>query len=1085
MIICPTCGFGENPDLSRFCAQCAAPLNGALTSTPTDPLLATTAAAPQPTKRVAVQDLTPERGQTLSVDTVLQGHYTVLQKLSEGGMGAVYLAEDTKLFNKLCVVKEMLPFYTTDEERRIAERNFEREARTLAHLRHPGIPEVYDYFVEEGRYYLVMAFVEGKDLGKVLAELGAPLDEEEAARYGLQMARVLDYLAGLNPPVMHRDIKPGNIIVEQSTGQLKLVDFGIARESLGSERQDATGSMIMGTRGYAPPEQFAGQATPTSDIYALGATLHHLLTGQHPLKAAVPFQFPSIRERRPELPASLDALLLEMVRIDASQRPSAQEVRKRFERLSGTQVAQNAFVMRNGVEVYSTGELVQACERSPETGRFHLMQGHMREWYLGQNRHDLAGWADQCVAEAPNEFVALEWFLRGADPALPAPVLKLDEEFIDFGEVERDSSYTLLVPFSNAARGYLVVAAASHVPWLRVETEYAGCYAGEQGQLQVTLDTRGMPEGMHTHEALALAWEDQQLRVPARLTVIWPPGGQLLPEVLDFGPVLEAQAPATRQIALRNTGGSDWVGRIQSDAPWLGVQSGTFRIPSQREMTLPVTVYPHGLALGASQQGRITLISNGGSQVALAAARLVRPWYLGRSRLRRWLAFAAPALLSVAGLAFGMAFLAQMLLARSQAPPGGALSVAVGLAAWVLGLLVAGVFTPAIDELENYHHGGDLALDLPAARFRPSQAAITVIVAAVAGLVIGVSYGRWAAPDGGQRALWALAGLALGALAGWLARLGSSDTLIGTRAVPGLAWLAQRPTALALLRTAAAALSLALLAAMTRGQQAEPSLTLPALAALAGLVVTSDGYPYLPLRLRQWLSWIRPTLLIVLTSTGLYLVAEQIVVGRAAGGQATNITLLAALALAGRLGGAALGVASHDEVGFLWRRELRRIGPLALILLVAASALLWLFNTLLSALGLTNILGISQALTLPLVALLALGLSGQSHLVRGWLERGRKSAGGWLKQYQIPEQAQSLAAFQANPLQRLSPGLLAAAYPPLMLASAVVIAVLSAPLVVLLLGQLLALLVLVAVVGGVLWYAFRRKPTASAVGGGQ
>ena len=548
----------------------------------------------------------------------------------------------------------------------------------------------------------------------------------------------------------------------------------------------------MGTRGYAPPEQFAGQATPTSDIYALGATLHHLITGKHPLKATVPFQFVSIRERRPELSPALDAVLLEMVRIDASLRPSAEDVKTRFERLSGTQVAHTAFVMRNGAEVFSAGELVQACERSPETGRFHLMQGHIREWFLSQKRHDLAGWADQCVAGAPDDRVALEWFLRGAEPTLPVPELKLDEEAVDFGEVERDSSYSLLVPFTNATRGYLVVAAASHVPWLRVETEYAGCYAGEQGQLQITLDTRGMPEGLHVREALALAWEQQQRLVPARLTVTWPPGGQLAPEILDFGVVMDNQAPPTRQIALRNTGGSDWVGRIQSDAPWLAVQGGTFRIPSQREMALPVTAYPQRLRLGELAQGRITLISNGGSQVTTAAAQLVRPWYLGRGRLRRWLAFAAPSLLSVAGLAFGMATLAAAIVVPGKAPPGTALTIAIGLAAWILGLLVAGSFTPALNELENFRYGGDLALDLPVAQLRLSYLLITLVVAALAGLVIGLSFRQMTAAAGAGRALLPLAGLALGALAGLLVRLGSSDFLLGTRGAPILARRPQR-----------------------------------------------------------------------------------------------------------------------------------------------------------------------------------------------------------------------------------------------------------------------------------------------------
>jgi hypothetical protein len=255
---------------------------------------------------------------------------------------------------------------------------------------------------------------------------------------------------------------------------------------------------------------------------------------------------------------------------------------------------------------------------------------------------------------------------------------------------------------------------------------------------------------------------------------------------------------------------------------------------------------------------------------------------------------------------------------------------------------------------------------------------------------------------------------------------------------------------------------------------------------LAGLALTSDGYPYLPLRLRQWLSWIRPTVLVVLTSTGLYVAALQLIVGRATSPQGVSIALFASTALVARLAGATLGILSHDEVGFQWQRELRRIGPLALFLLVAAAAIFWLVNTLLKAvLAADNVVSLSQALTLPLVALLALGLSGQSHLVRGWFDQGRRNALRWLKQYQIPEQAQHLVARQSNPWQRWSGNLLAAAYPPAMLASSVVIAVLCAPLIVALLGATMALLVLLAAVGGVVWWAMRRKQPAIYQGGGQ
>ncbi|MGB4980121.1 MAG: serine/threonine-protein kinase [Anaerolineae bacterium] len=1070
MITCPNCGFGENLAQARFCAQCAASLQG-------DPASASDLLPP-------VMERETARGQTLAVNAVLQGHYAILSKLSEGGMGAVYLAQDTRLFNKLCVVKEMLPFYTTDEERRIAERNFEREARTLAHLRHPGIPEIYDFFVEDDRYYLVMAFVEGEDLGKVFVGQAQPFTEDEIVRFGLQMARVLSYLASLNPPVMHRDIKPGNIILEKATGQLKLVDFGIARESLGSERLEATGSIIMGTRGYAPPEQFAGQASPASDIYALGATLHHLATGQHPLRAAAPFQFASLRGRRPDIGTALDSLILEMARFDASLRPTAEDVKQRLERMTGTQVASTAFVMRNGAEVYSAGELVQACERSPETGRFHLQQGHIRDWFLGQNRHDLAGWADRCLAEAPDDRIALEWFLRVIESDLPAPQLKMEEAFIDFGEVERDSSYSLLVPFSNDTRGYLVVAAASHVPWLRVETEYAGCYAGEQGQIQVTLDTRSMPEGMYTQDALALAWEQEQMRLPARLKVTWPPGGQMAPLHLDFGLVLDNQGLPMRQLTLRNTGGSDWVGRLQTDTPWLSVQGGTFRIPLQREMALPVTVHMQRLRPGELHEGTITLISNGGSQAATAAIRLGRSWYLGRSRLRRWLAFAAPSLLSAAGFAVCMAYLAKTILGTGASSET-TLYVLAGLGAWILGLLVAGVFAPALDEMENFHHRSDLAFDLTVSRFRPGRALWTMIVGGTAGLAAGSLADFFVGMADASQTRLGLLGLVAGALVGGLARAGSSDVMLGQQAVLNQEWLAQRPALLALLRSVLVGLSLALLSSLWGIMRGQSGLVLAGLAALVGLVITSDGYPYLPLRLRQGLGWLRPTLLVALYAGAGYVVAVRLLLRLSVSAPAETLSLsfFSFIILAAWWAGATVGLASHDEVGFAWQAELRRSWPLAVLLLITAALLFALVRALVDALLGEPIGWLSQALTLAGVGFLALGLSGQSQTVRRWLEQARTTVTSWLTQVQISGQVQNLVEQQVNPRLRLTGNIWTSPHHPVMLASVVVVSVLSAPAVIDLFGAVAGLLALLALAGGMIWYVRRSQQAATGAGG--
>ncbi len=1076
MIDCPNCGFNQNPEVASFCARCAAPLG----------------ATPAPDGAM--------RGQTLAASTMLQKKYTVLRKLSEGGMGAVYLAQDTKLFNRTCVVKEMLPFYTTDEEQRVAERNFEREARTLAALRHPGVPEIYDYFIEDDRYYLVMAFVEGEDLGAMLASRGQAFTEEEVIRYGLQLARILAYLATLNPPIIHRDIKPANILLEKSTGQVKLVDFGIARSSIRSERLDATGSIIMGTRGYAPPEQYSGDTTPASDVYALGATLHHLATGKHPLRGGTTLR--PVRETRPEVSLALDTLLTEMIRMDPDLRPDATQVKERFERMSGTQVAKNAFVMRNGVEVYSVGELIQACEQNPDAGRHHLMAGHLKEWFLSQNRHDWAGLAEQCVTQAPDDKVALEWFLRGLDKDLPAPELALDEQTIEFGEVERDASYSFLAPYTNRSRGYLVVAAGSLQPWLAVESAYTGCYPGEQGQVQVTLDTHNMPAGSYSRDALALAWEGGQCQLPVAFTVLWPPGGAIAPDELDFGAVLEGES-TVRELVLHSTGGSDWVGRLHTDNPWLDVKGSTFRIPSQAQLRLQVAVHSTRLAAGTPATDAISLISNGGTQAVRVRAQIAKRWYLGGPRIRRWLAFLGITLLSVGGLGFGMARLAEAVLALPKPAPGDLYGALIGLAGWLLGLLVAGTFVPSLDELEDFHHGGDLSLDLPVARFRRERAIAFLAAGAITGLVVGLAYGR-DAPPGLQKALWALIGLLLGTISGLGAAAGSSDMLRGTRALPGLQWLARHPLGMALGRTALVSLALALLAAMlARGWHA-PLFGSAALGAWAGLLVTSDGYPFWPRRAQQMLALARPAAQIILLAYGLYLLATQIALGgmvawstwwrHGVSTQGQPLRIVApVLAL---LLGTGLGMLTHDEIGFEPRRELRRTAPLAGILMLIAAILIWVFSAVLRPLIGTTAGWFSMIVTLAAVAVLALGLTGRSQAIRDRIERTRSAADRWVRQFRIPDQAQELTVRGTQPLRWLSGaragaearpyGLRqAAGGHPLGLLVAILSAMQIAPLLVRLFGALFWIIALgVALAAGV-WWLQRRSTTRATQGGAQ
>ncbi len=213
--------------------------------------------------------------------------------LGEGGMGSVYLATDTRL-PRQWALKELIQNTQDEAERLQAEQSFVAEAQILSGLNHPSLPRVVDFFQENGRHYLVMDYVEGTTLEQVLEK--GPLSAGEVIRLGVQMCEALEYLHGQAQPVIFRDLKPANIILTRS-GKPMLVDFGIARVF----RQGAgTDTRALGTPGYAAPEQYGrGQSDHRTDLYALGATLHHCLSGSDPGES--PFQFASLENVSEEL----------------------------------------------------------------------------------------------------------------------------------------------------------------------------------------------------------------------------------------------------------------------------------------------------------------------------------------------------------------------------------------------------------------------------------------------------------------------------------------------------------------------------------------------------------------------------------------------------------------------------------------------------------------------------------------------------------------------------------------------------------------------------------------------------------------
>lgn len=248
-------------------------------------------------------------------------------------MGATYRAEDLRLQGRFCAVKEALPDPdTAPGELEQSRKQFYQEASTLARLDHPNLPKVSDYFSDNDRDYLVMDFVPGHDLREMLTSSlrgGHPLAERQVLAWAEQLCDALSYMHTQDPPVLHRDIKPGNIKITPS-GNVKLVDFGLVKVLVPDDQRTITVVQGRGTVQYIPLEQYGGDTGHTdvrSDIYSLGATLYHLLTGQPPADAKTrflkPSSLPTLRNLNPAVSAQTERAILWGLAMHPDDRPAS------------------------------------------------------------------------------------------------------------------------------------------------------------------------------------------------------------------------------------------------------------------------------------------------------------------------------------------------------------------------------------------------------------------------------------------------------------------------------------------------------------------------------------------------------------------------------------------------------------------------------------------------------------------------------------------------------------------------------------------------------------------------------------------
>jgi len=559
---------------------------------------------------------------------LLQGRYVIKRRLSQGRVGSVYQAVDNQEGGRPCAVKELTTVALLDSrDRQEAERRFFEEAAVWMGLDHPNLARVTDAFSRARRVYLVMELVEGTSLRALLEDQWKVFAEETVLHWAGQICDALDYLHRQDPPIVFGDLTPSHVLID-SGGRIKLVDFGLTRFFMptrpGSPRY--TGSLRQaqgGARGYAAPEQRRqGQASPRSDIYALGTILYQLLTRHDPTDHPLP----SLRRLVPDLSKSTERAIIRARKKDPAQRfPSAEEMRQA---LLGERPAPlpeiEPFILMEGVQARTVNEVARVCAAHWDDGLMALADGRITNWlwgaaeklraagqsYAALEMDDAAGHTESARERVTSgdsltredeiaRQAAFAVWLEEMGAIDLQPNLEVRPSYLPFGTIEANMKARTTLRLRNKGQGYLTGRVESRVPWLTARPQTFGCRAGGVAEVIVEARGRRLPPGATSSPQVLLiesnggrAWVGASAMAAAPILAVEP-------DTLDFGPVPRGAARVAR-LTVANRGGGRLSGTVASRVPWLRVRNPEFGCPAGASAQIAVELLgprvPPGIA---------------------------------------------------------------------------------------------------------------------------------------------------------------------------------------------------------------------------------------------------------------------------------------------------------------------------------------------------------------------------------------------------------------------------------------------------------------------------------------------------------